>query len=81
MVFLGARFKTTKDVAMISMPAKVTGSGFSVGSKIQLNVAPKTGIRNFQKFRSDTLVPRLLSSTVHMEMAIADSILNHPSER
>ena len=79
--FLGTRFNTTNDEAMMTIPARDNGSGCSPGSRTQLSMAPKRGIRNFQKFRSETLFSGLFSNMVHKDMATADSTLSQVSER
>ena len=54
------------------MPARLIQSGFSSLRSSQLKTAPKTGIKNFQKFSSETLTPGFFRSTNHIEKADAD---------
>ena len=67
--------------AVIQIPATEMVSGDSVGISIQLKIAPKTGIINFQIFRSETFTPSRCKSENQMERAVADNKLNQPSEK
>jgi len=66
---------------IINIPAVVSACGCSAGKSIQLKSAPKRGIRNFQRFRSLTLIPGLFKRIIQMDMAIAESRLNQVKER
>ncbi len=57
-----------------------TKSAFSLAIIIQLNAAPETGIKNFQKFKIDTFTPGRLSSEYQIVIAAADKKLNQASE-
>ena len=55
--------------------------GYSPGSNIQLTTAPKRGIRNFQRFRSETTMPGFFNKVIQIDMATADNILSQASDK
>lgn len=63
------------------MPPIAIKLGFSLGSMVQLSIAPKTGIINFHMFRSDTFTLGRLSRVYQIDIAPAERKLNHPNER
>ncbi len=65
---------------IIHIPAIVSACGCSAGKSAQLMSAPKRGIRNFQRFRSLTLIPGLFKRVIQIEIAMAESRLNQLSE-
>lgn len=71
----------TNEEAIMIIPATEIISGDSAGRIIQLSEAPATGIRNFQKFRFDTLTSGRFKRSVQIEIATAESMLNHAKER
>lgn len=54
-------------------------SGFSPLIIIQLSAAPDTGIRNFQKFSIETLIPGRCNNEYQMVIAAADKKLSQAS--
>ncbi len=70
----------TRASVIINIPAIVKACGRSAGKSIQLKSAPKRGIRNFQRFRSDTLMPGLFKRIIQIEMAMAESRLSQLNE-
>ena len=69
--FRFTRFNTISDSAMMIIPVMESASGFSPGNRIQLKMAPESGIRNFHRFRSETFIPGLLSRVIQIEMPTA----------
>ena len=65
---------------IINIPVVVSACGCSAGISTQEIRAPNMGIKNFHRFRSDTLTPGLFSRVIHMEMAMAESRLNQASD-
>ena len=65
----------------MQIPATEKISGDSLGTSIQLRIAPKTGIINFQMFRSETLIFFRCNSENQIDKAVADNKLSQPNER
>ena len=63
-------------MVIIAIPKIETGSGFSLLIRIQLNTAPDTGIRNFQKFKMETFTPGRFNNEYQMVIAAADKKLS-----
>ncbi len=65
---------------MTSIPETETQSGVSPGIRIQLRMAPATGMRNFHMLSSETFTPGLCKSVYQMAKAAADKKLSHARE-
>lgn len=73
--------RISNEQAINIIPETEIQSGDSLGSMIQLRIAPETGIRNFQTFNSETLTDRRRSSVFQIETAAADKKLSQPSAK
>lgn len=62
------------------IPATATALIFSSGRIIKARIAPITGIKNFQKLRSDTFTSGRFKRVNHIEIAVADKKLNQARE-
>ena len=71
----------TSAEVMITIPTMVSNWGYSPGSKSQLSTAPKSGIKNFQRFRSETTIPGLFNKVIQMDMATDDNKLSQASDK
>ena len=67
----------TNEKAIITIPRIEVKSGLSLLKIIQLKIAPKTGIRNFQKFNIETFMPGRFSNENQIIIAASDKKLNY----
>lgn len=73
------RFRVINETAIINIPTFEGKSGFLFSRIIQLKIAPKTGMRNFQTFKTDTFTPGRRNNTNQMEIVAADKKLSQLS--
>lgn len=79
--FFSCKLYQISAVPIINMPMVDMASADSPGRNDQLKIAPKTGMMNFQRFKSETFTPGRWSKTNQMVKATAEIKLNHPNAK